>query len=75
MNKKSQQDLHHKNSRRAFLKTTMGASALAVGSLALSGCGSKNDVKEGVVQGKSPKKEILYSGDTKYWKTYYQVAK
>lgn len=62
------------NSRRSFLKTTAGASAaLAVGSLALSGC--RDDAQEGVIKGKSPKEEILYSGDTKYWKTYYQVAK
>ncbi|MCE3037921.1 twin-arginine translocation signal domain-containing protein [Helicobacter anatolicus] len=64
-----------KNSRREFLKTTTKASvAVAVGGLALTGC--KEDSKKiGVVEGKSVKDEVLYTGNTQYWKTYYSVAK
>ncbi|MCE3036445.1 twin-arginine translocation signal domain-containing protein [Helicobacter anatolicus] len=64
-----------KNSRREFLKTTTKASvAVAVGGLALTGC--KEDGKKiGVVEGKSVKDEVLYTGNTQYWKTYYSVAK
>ena len=64
-----------KNSRREFLKTTTKASvAVAVGGLALAGCTSEGK-KVGVVEGKSKKEEILYTGDTQYWKTYYSVAR
>ncbi|PAF46449.1 hypothetical protein BKH46_07625 [Helicobacter sp. 12S02634-8] len=64
------------NSRRQFLKTTTKAGALAaIGGLAISAC-SKEEVKqEGVIRGKSNKEEVLYQGDTKYWKEYYSVAK
>lgn len=63
-----------KNSRREFLKTTTKASvAVAVGGLALTGC--KDNKKIGVVEGRSVKDEVLYTGDTQYWKTYYSVAK
>ena len=70
-----QDSTSQKSARREFLKTTTTASvALAVGGLALSGC--KNHTKqEGVISGKSPKEEVLYTGDTTYWKTYYSVAK
>lgn len=65
-----------KNSRREFLKNTTKVGAVAaIGGLAISAC-SDNEVKQPeVVVGKSNKQEILYQGDTKYWKTYYSVAK
>ncbi|RDU71613.1 hypothetical protein CQA57_07565 [Helicobacter anseris] len=63
-----------KNSRREFLKTTTKASvAVAVGGLALAGC--KDNKQVGVLKGKSTKEEVLYTGNTEYWKTYYSVAK
>lgn len=67
--------MSEKNSRREFLKTTTKTSvAVAIGGIALAGC--KNEKKQvGVLQGRSTKDEILYSGDTQYWKTYYSVAK
>lgn len=70
--------MEEKNSRRKFLKTTTKIGAVAtIGGLVLSACSDKVDseVEKGVVEGKSNKEEILYQGDTKYWKTYYSVAK
>ncbi|PAF54400.1 hypothetical protein BKH42_00330 [Helicobacter sp. 13S00482-2] len=65
-----------KNSRREFLKNTTKVGAIAaVGGLMINSC-SDNEVKQNeVVVGKSNKEEILYQGNTKYWKTYYLVAK
>ncbi|MDO7252884.1 twin-arginine translocation signal domain-containing protein [Helicobacter cappadocius] len=64
------------NSRRKFLKNTTKVGAIAaVGGLVINSC-SNNEVKQsGVIVGKSNKEEILYQGNTKYWKTYYSVAK
>ncbi|WP_257875416.1 hypothetical protein [Helicobacter sp. 12S02232-10] len=65
-----------KNSRREFLKTTTKAGAVSIiGGLAISACSDKENKQDGVVEGKSNKEEILYQGNTKYWKEYYCVAK
>ncbi|MCE3047524.1 twin-arginine translocation signal domain-containing protein [Helicobacter kayseriensis] len=65
-----------KESRRDFLKNASKTSvAVAVGGIALAGCGS--DIpreKNGVKTGSSKKKEILYRS-TKYWSSYYASAK
>ncbi len=64
-----------KGSRREFLKTTTKASvAVAVGGLALSGC-KDQESRVGVVRGQSSKDEILYTGNTQYWRAYFSVAK
>lgn len=66
-----------KNSRRDFLKNASKTSvAVAVGGIAIAGCGSnsKNSAANGVAQGHSKKKEILYR-DTKNWNSYYASAK
>ncbi|PAF43595.1 twin-arginine translocation signal domain-containing protein [Helicobacter sp. 11S02596-1] len=65
-----------KNSRRQFLKTTTKVGAVAaIGGLAISACSNTEKEQIGVVSGKSNKEEILYQGNTKYWKEYYSVAK
>lgn len=61
------------DSRRAFLKVAgIGGVGLAIG--AMSGCSSGVEQKE-VIKGKSKKQEVLYRSDTKYWQTYFSVAK
>lgn len=73
--KRKGEGMSERSSRREFLKTTTKASvAVAVGGLALSGCKDEGK-KVGVVEGRSSKDEILYTGNTEYWKTYYSVAK
>ncbi|PAF43828.1 twin-arginine translocation signal domain-containing protein [Helicobacter sp. 11S03491-1] len=68
--------MEEKNSRREFLKTTTKAGAIAaIGGLAISACSDSEVKQSGVIEGKSNKEEILYQGDTKYWKAYYRVAK
>ena len=58
--------------RRVFLKKTLQASAVVVGA-AVVGANAKTSGKEGngVVLGKSRKKEILYK-ETKAWELYYK---
>lgn len=65
--------------RRAFLKTTLGATALGVGMLisAKRSVAAENEMSStlsnGVVTGQSPKKEILYK-KTQNWDIYYKAA-
>ena len=58
--------------RRSFLKKTLGASALVATSGVIA---SEESVQgsNGVVIGKSPKKEILYK-KTLNWEAYYKAA-
>ena len=59
--------------RRSFIKKTLGASALvATGSVAAL-AGEKARVSNGVVVGKSKKKEILYK-KTAQWDAFYNAA-
>ncbi|WP_034583508.1 hypothetical protein [Helicobacter pametensis] len=60
------------NSRRKFLKTTIKTSSFVAGGLVLAGCGSEISKS---AQNKNQKKEILYNGNTPYWKEYYANAK
>lgn len=68
----------NQKSRRDFLKNASKTSvAVAVSGIAIAGCGSnssKNSLANGVAQGRSKKKEILYR-DTKNWNSYYASAK
>ena len=59
--------------RRSFIKKTLGASAvLAVGGV--KAVASEQPItSNGVVIGKSPKKEILYK-KTQHWEAYYKRA-
>jgi len=59
--------------RRGFLKkaAVVGA-ATAVGAVAATG--KQTYSSNGVVVGKSPKREVLYK-KTQNWETYYQSAK
>lgn len=65
--------------RRSFLKTTLGAAALGVGTLLSVRCGiagekeSTGNSSNGVVIGHSPKKEVLYK-KTADWDVYYKAA-
>lgn len=65
--------------RRSFLKTTIGAGAVGVGTFfaAKTGLASSDKGKmvrsNGVVTGTSPKKEILYK-KTQNWDIYYKAA-
>ncbi len=65
------------NDRRKFIKTSamvVGASA-AVGATTLAASGRSYEAdSNGVVIGKSPKKEILYK-KTKAWEDFYRLAK
>lgn len=65
--------------RRSFLKTTLSVGAVGVTTLiaaktgiAASADGTGNS-SSGVVQGSSPKKEILYK-KTQNWDRYYKSA-
>jgi hypothetical protein len=59
--------------RRGFLKKAAVAGAVtAVGAVAATGK-QETYSSNGVVVGKSPKKEILYK-KTQDWETYYQSA-
>ena len=63
----------HEN-RRDFLKKALGTSAViatAGASVALANAKSDTKGNNGVVYGKSPKKEILYK-ETKEWELYYK---
>ncbi|ACZ13088.1 twin-arginine translocation signal domain-containing protein [Sulfurospirillum deleyianum] len=63
----------HEN-RRDFLKKALGTSAViatAGASVALASAKSDTKGNNGVVYGKSPKKEILYK-ETKEWELYYK---
>lgn len=67
----------NQKSRRDFLKNASKTSvAVAVGGIAMAGCNndSKSTVANGVAEGHSKKKEILYR-DTKNWNSYYASAK
>ena len=65
------------NDRRKFIKTSamvVGATA-AVGATTLAASGRSYEAdSNGVVIGKSPKKEILYK-KTKAWEDFYKLAK
>ena len=64
------------DTRRSFIKKTLGASAVvaAVGVSAIaSDKGAKIAGSNGVVKGKSKKKEILYK-KTANWDAYYHAA-
>ncbi len=64
-------------SRRNFIKKTAIVGAGAVASttvLAATGNSSVEDETNGVVKGKSPKKEILYK-KTAAWEEFYKGAK
>lgn len=63
----------HEN-RRDFLKKALGTSAvIATAGASVALASAKGDTKSnnGVVYGKSPKKEILYK-ETKEWELYYK---
>lgn len=65
--------------RRSFLKTTLGAGAVGVGTLLAAKTGHAGSANgeatssNGVVTGTSPKKEILYK-KTQNWDIYYKSA-
>ena len=65
--------------RRAFLKTTFSAGVVGVGTILAAKCGVASEKdnstqdSNGVVIGKSPKKEILYK-KTANWDAYYKAA-
>lgn len=61
--------------RRSFIKKTLGASAVvAVGGVkAVASSSSIASTSNGVVIGKSPKKEILYK-KTANWEAFYKAA-
>lgn len=63
--------------RRSFLKKTLGAGALAaIGSTTVSMASTKSDKgasSNGVVVGKSPKKEVLYK-QTAEWEAFYKAS-
>lgn len=59
------------NTRRKFLKTTT-ITSLAIGAMGIVGCGSGNSR---IQRKKFAKSEILYNGNTKYWREYYSTAK
>ena len=65
--------------RRSFLKTTLGAGVVGVGTLLAAKTGLADSGNEritssnGVVTGTSPKKEILYK-KTQNWDIYYKSA-
>lgn len=61
------------STRRKFLKTTT-VTSLAIGAMAMTGCGSSKGNSR-MSQKKFAKSDILYNGNTKYWKEYYSVAK
>lgn len=62
-----------KNTRRSFLKTATMTS-LAVGTMTMVGCGDSRGNSR-MAEKKFAKNEILYNGNTKYWKEYYSTAK
>ncbi len=64
--------------RRTFLKTTLAAGAVGVGTLltakySLASDGKSGGSSNGVITGTSPKKEILYK-KTPEWDMYYKAA-
>jgi len=65
--------------RREFLKTTLGATAFGVGMLVSAKCSiaaekeTSASLSNGVVMGRSPKREILYK-KTQNWDIYYKAA-
>ncbi len=65
--------------RRVFLKTTLGAGVVGVGTILAAKCSMADDQanasenSNGVVIGQSPKKEILYK-KTANWDAYYKAA-
>ena len=69
---------HMLEERRTFLKATLGATALGVGTFVSAKCSlaeEKTSLRNGsgVVVGHSPKKEILYK-KTANWDAYYKAA-
>lgn len=60
------------NSRRTFIKGALIAGGVATAAIAM-GSKSKGNKDNGVVSGKSHKKEILYK-KTKTWQEYYKAA-
>ncbi|WP_027327227.1 twin-arginine translocation signal domain-containing protein [Helicobacter pametensis] len=66
----------NEKSRRDFLKSASKTSvAVAIGGIALAGCGDNQPrEKNGVKTSSGKKKEILYRS-TKHWNAYYASAK
>lgn len=66
-----------KEKRRSFIKKTLGASALVAAggaTVAMASGDTKNiNSSNGVVVGKSPKKEILYK-ETSEWEAFYKAS-
>ncbi|WP_419782945.1 Tat pathway signal protein [Malaciobacter marinus] len=66
-----------KEERRSFVKKTLGASALVAAGSAIpvmaSSANSSVSSSNGVVVGKSPKKEILYK-ETAQWEAFYKAS-
>lgn len=62
-----------KAKRRSFLKKALGAGALVATSSVVAKEQTKQQISDGVVVGKSNKKEILYKL-TPAWEEYYKVA-
>ena len=63
------------NKRRSFIKKALGAGAVIAASsatAAVSSSSSKGYSSNGVVIGKSPKKEILYK-ENQNWDAYYKA--
>ncbi|PPK60277.1 Tat pathway signal protein [Malaciobacter marinus] len=66
-----------KEERRSFVKKTLGASALVAAGSAIpvmaNSTNSSVSSSNGVVVGKSPKKEILYK-ETAQWEAFYKAS-
>lgn len=66
-----------KEKRRSFIKKTLGASALVAAGGATAAIASANtksvNSSNGVVVGKSNKKEILYK-ETAEWEAFYKAS-
>lgn len=64
-----------KEKRRSFLKkAALASTVLAAGTVSATATSSKSThISNGVVVGKSPKKEITYK-KTKAWNDYYRSA-
>ncbi|WP_419768469.1 twin-arginine translocation signal domain-containing protein [Arcobacter sp.] len=66
-----------KDNRRSFIKKTLSASALvAAAGATVAMASTKNNTSDGsngVVVGKSNKKEILYK-ETEEWKAFYKAS-
>ncbi len=71
-------DQNQTEERRAFMKRSMVAGAVVVGSLGFVGATTHSHARgapsgNGVVVGRSKKTEILYQ-KTQHWEQYYRTA-